>query len=356
MRFFFFLMSITCLYAQVVRKYSNEFLNLGVGARNLGMGNTGASSTSGVYATYWNPAGLLEQQKEFEVAFMHSEYFAGIAKYDFLGGSKKIDSLSTLAVSFIRFGVDNIPNTLELVDADGNVNYDRIKYFSITDFAAFVSYARTLSFLKGMTAGANVKIIRRRIGDFGGAWGLGTDVGVKYPYKNWIFSAMGKDITNTFNIWTYSLTDKEKAVFVQTGNELPATSLELTLPRLILGAAHTRFFWKDRISVCGEMNLINTFDGKRNTVLKTSLWSMEPAFGLELGYRKTFFVRFGMGNFQKQFDATGTKQITTFQPNAGVGLHYRIFTLDYAMTDIGDRSISLYSHIFSLKIELDRKK
>jgi hypothetical protein len=39
------------------------------------------------------------------------------------------------------------------------------------------------------------------------------------------------------------------------------------------------------------------------------------------------------------------------QPNIGVGVTYKIFTLDYALTDIGDRSTALYSNIFSLKID-----
>src|SRR5262245_39145801 len=76
------------------RKYSNEFLNIGVGARALGMGNANVASTEGVNAGYWNPSGLLKQKNDLEVGLMHAEYFAGIAKYDYLGASKRIDSNS----------------------------------------------------------------------------------------------------------------------------------------------------------------------------------------------------------------------------------------------------------------------
>ena len=61
---------------------------------------------------------------------MHAEYFAGIAKYDYVGGVSRINDSSSLGVSVIRFGVDNIPNTLELIDNDGNIRYDRISSFS----------------------------------------------------------------------------------------------------------------------------------------------------------------------------------------------------------------------------------
>ena len=111
-------------------KYSNEFLNIGVGARALGMSNSVISSTDDVTGGYWNPTGLLGIESDLQFGLMHSEYFAGIAKYDYLGIAKNIDSTSAFSISVIRFGVDNIPNTTELIDNQGNINYDRISYFS----------------------------------------------------------------------------------------------------------------------------------------------------------------------------------------------------------------------------------
>lgn len=338
-----------------IAKYSNEFLNLGVGARSLGMGNTGVASTTGAYSGYWNPAGLLQQKSDMEVALMHAEYFAGIAKYDFIGASKRIDSNSVAGLTMLRFGVDNIPNTLDLVDANGNVDYSKIKSFNTVDFAALLSYARKIPALKGVEVGGNFKIIRRRIGEFGGSWGFGLDAAARYNYKGWQFGALGRDITGTFNAWSYNLTDAQKATFTQTGNQIPTSSLEVTMPKLILGVSKTFLFWKDRISVAGELNLINTFDGFRNTVIKSDYWSMEPAFGAEIGYKGFVYLRGGIGNIQKAYDPLGKNQVTTFQPNFGVGIKYRIFTLDYAFTDIGDRSLALYSNIFSLKIDINKK-
>lgn len=348
--------SSLALTAQVARKYSNEFLNIGVGARALGMGNANVTSVEGVNSGYWNPAGLLKQKNDLEVGLMHAEYFAGIAKYDYVGVSKKIDSNSVAGISIVRFGVDNIPNTLDLVDANGNVDYNRITSFNAVDFAALLSYARNIPQLKGVQLGGNFKIIRRRLGDFGGAWGFGMDAGAMYNYKQWKFAAMGRDITGTFNAWSFNMSDKDVATLQQTGNEVPSSSLEITAPKLILGAARTFMFWKDRISVLGEVNFINTFDGKRNTVVKTNVWSMEPAVGAEIGYKGFVFLRGGFGNIQKQLNDNATKYVTTFQPNFGVGVKYKIFSLDYALTDIGDRSIALYSNIFSLKIDFNAKK
>jgi hypothetical protein len=338
-----------------VRKYSNEFLEIGVGARALGMGNANVVSADGVQSGYWNPAGLIRQQNEIEVGLMHAEYFAGIAKYDFVGVSKRIDSNSVAGISILRFGIEDIPNTLDLIDANGNWDYNRISSFNAVDFAALLSYARNIPALKGVEVGGSFKVIRRRIGDFAGAWGFGLDAGARFSHKNWRFGAMARDVTGTFNAWSYNFNEDDINTLVETGNEVPTSSMEVTLPKLILGAAHTARLWKDRISVLGEVNFINTFDGLRNTVIKSDYWSLEPAFGLEVGYKGFVYLRGGIGNIQRELNDRATVYITTARPNFGVGIHYRMFTLDYALTDIGDRSTALYSNIFSLKIDINKK-
>ena len=65
------------------RKYSNEFLNIGAGARGLGMGGAQVASVADATAGYWNPAGLTEIKEHPVASLMHAEYFAGIGKYDY---------------------------------------------------------------------------------------------------------------------------------------------------------------------------------------------------------------------------------------------------------------------------------
>ena len=223
--------------AQDAPKYSNEFLAIGVGARALGMGSAYTSVVNDVTSGYWNPAGLLGVKGDLQVGAMHSEYFAGIAKYDHIGIAKPIDSLSTISFTFIRFGIDNIPNTIDLIDPSGNIDYDRITSFSSADHAFIISYARKLS-VPGLRLGGNAKVIYRRVGEFGKAWGFGLDAGAQYERNRWRFSAVARDVTGTFNAWSYTLDQRTIDVFSQTGNEIPVNSVEVTLPRLMLGAAH----------------------------------------------------------------------------------------------------------------------
>lgn len=333
-------------------KYSNEFLAIGVGARALGMGNAMVASVNDVTSGYWNPAGLMNLPRDMQVGLMHSEYFAGIAKYDYGAFAKRIDSMSVASFSIIRFGVDDIPNTTELIDAQGNVNYDKISKFSAADYAFIGSYARKLK-IEGLCVGGNFKIIRRKVGDFAGAWGFGLDAGAQYTHKQWHFGAAIRDVTSTFNAWSFNLTDEMKQTFALTGNELPENSIELTLPRLLLGASR-KYAIKEKFSIRGELDLDVTFDGKRNTLLKSNFASVDPHFGIEIGFKDFIFLRSGLCNIQQVTDFTGKKNYNV-QPNLGLGIKIKAFTLDYALTDIGDASVALYSNIFSLKFDLDKK-
>lgn len=347
-------MLATGFEAQAQYKYSNEFLAIGVGARALGMSNAFVVASDDVTSGYWNPAGLLGVRSNLQVGLMHASYFQGIANYDYAGVATRIDSQSVFGFNVIRFGVDDIPNTTQLIDAGGNIDYDRITTFSAQDWAFLFSYARKLPVLNGLEAGGTFKIIRRKVGDFGGAWGFGIDAGAKMNYKNFRFAAVVRDVTSTFNAWSFNIDEATQAVFVQTGNDIPENGLELTMPRLILGAAREWEIGKKKnFSLLGEIDLINTFDGERNTVIKTPLWSMEPAIGLEAGFKKMIFLRTGIGNIQRSIDVTGS-DITTIQPNIGLGIKLKQLQIDYALTDIGDASVALYSNIFSLKIDINK--
>ncbi|PIZ06585.1 MAG: hypothetical protein COY57_01180, partial [Flavobacteriales bacterium CG_4_10_14_0_8_um_filter_32_5] len=139
------------------------------------MSNAQVSSVNDVTSGYWNPAGLMGLNSDFQVDLMHAEYFAGIAKYDYGAFATKIDSNSVFGISIIRFGVDGIPNTTQLIDADGNIDYDRIFSFSVADYAFLFSYARKSTKIKRLTYGANVKVIYRQVGNMAKAWGFGLD-------------------------------------------------------------------------------------------------------------------------------------------------------------------------------------
>ena len=333
-------------------KYSNEFLSIGVGARSFGMSNAVVSSVSDGTSAYWNPAGLLNIHDKYEVTLMHSEYYAGIANYDFIGFAMPVDTLSHLSFSIIRFGIDDIPDTRFLYDANGAINYDNIQFFSAADYAFIVSYARKLGILGGIRLGSNFKVVHRNVGKFANAWGFGLDVGAQKSIGKWVFGLMLKDITGTFNAWSHN-TELVQDVYALTGNIIPVSSLEVTLPRAILGISRS-FSIGSKIGLLTSVDLEMTFDGKRNVALKTDFVSVSPLLGIELDYSDLAFLRLGAGRFQEVKDFNNSTK-TSWQPSFGLGVKIISLRIDYAMTDFSDNAEALYSHVFSLSIGLNDK-
>ncbi len=332
-------------------KYSNEFLAIGVGARSMAMSNAQVASVSDVTSGYWNPAGLLKIEDKYEVGLMHAEYFAGIAKYDYAGFSARIDTNSVIAASLIRFGIDDIPDTRFLFDANGALNYDNVTFFSASDYAFLLSYARKSALIPGLRLGGNFKIVYRNIGVFANAWGFGLDGGAQFERNGWQLGALLRDGTGTFNAWTIN-SDLLEDVFVQTGNEIPTNSVEVTLPRLIIGGARS-FQFSEKFGLLAAMDMDFTFDGKRNTLIKSGFASIDPHLGIEADYKKIVYLRFGLGNIQELKDFDGSTS-TSVQPNFGLGVKIKTVTIDYALTDVGDVSEALFSNVFSVKFGINK--
>ena len=335
-------------HGQAVRKYSNEFMNIGVDAAALGMSNAVTGNTGDVNSGYWNPAGLLKIE-DSEAALMHASYFANIAQYDYAAYAKKIDDRSAWGVSLIRFGVDDILNTTQLIDSEGNIDYNRISLFSTADYGLTFSYARQMK-LEGFQYGVNAKVIRRVIGDFANSWGFGFDVGLQFDRNDWHFGLMLRDITTTYNVWAI---DEDKYQDIQDAvagqnQELPE-STEITMPKAQLGIAKKIEFHYD-YTLLAAVNLNMQF-ARTNDVIASDAVSIDPAVGFEFGYTDLVFLRAGVGNFQNVQQLDGSTKVN-FQPNIGLGFKYKGIQIDYALTDLGDQSAALYSNIFSVKVDL----
>src|SRR5690348_2340192 len=343
------------------RKYSNEFLNIGAGARGLGMGASVAASVNDGTAGYWNPAALTAIKNNPSVNLMHASYFDNIGKYDY--GSFAIpiqDNKRVIGFSILRFAVDDIPNTLFLVEPDGSINYGNITTFSSADYAFLFSYAQKIKDDNDfkMSFGANAKIIYRQVGHFAKAWGFGFDAGFKMEKKRWTLGIVAKDITTTFNAWSFSFTDKEKQALYLTQNNIPVKSTELTAPRLTIGNSY-KLPISSSFSLLGEADFDFTFDGERNTIISGKTVSIDPHAGLEASIKDVFFIRAGICNFQRALadgDTTNQKRVWIYQPSLGAGFKIKNVRIDYAFSNLANQSNPLYTHIFSLRIDIAKKE
>ncbi len=359
-----FLLGILLVPAAVsaqFRKYSNEFLNIGAGARGLAMGSAQVASVDDGTSGYWNPAGLSGVKDNPSINIMHAEYFASIGKFDYAAVAVPVqDNRRTLGISLLRFAVDDIPNTLFLVAPDGSINFDNIQTFSSADYALLLSFAQTIKETEDQrwSFGVNAKVIRRVVGKFASAWGFGIDAGLQMHSNNWRFGIVARDITTTFNAWSFKFTDKEKEALYLTKNDIPVKSTELTAPRLVIGGGYN-FDISNSVKLLAEANLNLTFDGKRNTILSSSAVSADPSIGLEASISDVFYVRAGVTNFQKALadgDTLNQKKVWIYQPSLGAGVKIKNVTLDYAYSNLANQSNPLYTHVFSLRFNLAKKE
>jgi hypothetical protein len=147
-------------------------------------------------------------------------------------------------------------------------------------------------------------------------------------------------------------------VLYLTENDIPVKSTELTAPRLTIGNSYN-FRLGSSVNLLAEADFDLTFDGRRNTIISTNALNVDPHAGLEASIKNVFFVRAGISNFQQALsdgDTTNQKKVWIFQPSLGAGFKINNVSIDYAFTNLANQSNPLYTHIFSLKIDLGNKE
>ncbi len=334
-------------------KYSNDFLNVGVGARALGMGKVQAALADDATAGYWNPAGLTGLTHKYDGVLMHSELFSGIVKNDYAAFAMPLDKESAIGVSIMRLGVDNIADTRNLINEYGYIDYSKITYFSVADYAMLLSYARKIGRIEGLSVGANAKLIYRNVGNYANAYGFGIDLGVQYNHNGWKLGLVARDVTTTFTAWSINADQYQQGPNSAVANgtdPVPANRNEITLPRLVLGAGR-RFKLPQQLTALVSTDLEITTDGKRNTLISGGAISVNPRAGAELGYKNLIFLRGGVGDFQQIIDFSGNK-VQKGQYSLGAGVNVSGLRVDLALSRLAVEALGQTSQTNSLIVSL----
>jgi hypothetical protein len=328
-------------------KYAGEFMAIGVGGRSLGLGGSYVALANDVTAGYWNPAALARINYP-EVALMHDERFGNLVNYDygavaFPSGSNTVNTDSSadavpaisynaasFGLSIIRLGIDGIPDTRNAwADSNGNgmfdeinarPDYSKITYFNAVDWAIYLTYAKQSS--ENFFYGANVKLIRRNIGEFHGT-GIGFDVGALYtPYSNLYLGANFQDVTTTLVAWS-------------TGTN------ELISPTLKIGAAYLLDIFGGRVAPVVDADI--RFEGRKYaTMAHLGPVSFDFHGGLEYDFKQIIAVRVG-------YNDIGNLTL-------GAGVHLRKLDIDYSFAKFnGDDQLG-NSHRISLRLTIEEEK
>jgi hypothetical protein len=313
-----------------IGKYAGEFLALGVGARPLGLGGAYVALASDVSSGYWNPAGLARIDYP-ELMLMHAEHFGSLVNHDYGAVAFPVGTSTSLGISLIRLGVDDIPDTRNAgVDAGGNVTFDpnqfsrvdpsRVSYFSSADWALYFTYARRQS--STFAFGANLKLIRRELGE-ASATGVGFDVGVTYaPVERLLLGANLQDVTTTLVAWSSGTND-------------------LISPTLKAGAAYSIDALAGRFTPVVDLDLM--FENRRSaSTFSVGPVSVDVQGGLEYAFKDLIAVRVGYSD---------VKQLTL---GAGLSLPKLVVDYSFAKFDATDQLGNTHRISVMFILESDR--
>lgn len=330
-------------------KYGGDFLSVGGGARALGMGSAHVSIADDVTAGYWNPAGLTLVDN-LELAYMHSERFAGIVAYDYGAAAFPVkNSEDVLAISFFRQGVDGIKNTLHAWDSQNNRPRsnpdDYFTEFSAADIAVFVTYASPVN--KSLSWGASAKVLNSRLGPFANAWGYSLDIGALYSLANFNIGINLMDITTMMKLWTVNQ-DELKELADSFQDEIPEGVNERVPPTVKFGVS--QFFEFGNFTLLAAADTDFRFEGRQAYYINLGDASIEPHIGSELGYQNLLFLRAGITDFNT--DPDGSFYVS---PTLGAGLRVGSVYLDYGFASFAGISSDLgFTHRLSLKVDLGK--
>lgn len=147
-----------------------KFLDIGVSARAIGMGQAYSAIANDVSAIYYNPAGLTQLFSR-EAMFTHVDYPADIT-YEFAGIALPVENVSgVLGLGFYFLNSGDIPlTTYSHPEGTG-------EYFRAYDFAVAATFARSLT--EHFSLGTTFKYVGEFF-DNESAQGWAADVGTLY--------------------------------------------------------------------------------------------------------------------------------------------------------------------------------
>jgi len=153
-----------------------KFLDIGISARAMGMGEAYSAIANDVSAVYYNPAGLTQLFSR-EAMFTHINYPAGI-NYEFAAVAIPIEALSgVIGIGLYNLNSGDIPLTGHDYIANPETGAFDGEYFRAVDYAVSLSYARSLT--EHFSLGGTFKLIGEYY-DNESARGWAADVGTLY--------------------------------------------------------------------------------------------------------------------------------------------------------------------------------
>jgi len=324
-RFVVFCLGLLSLAASAhAVNYTNQVLQIGVGARALGMGGAYVAIADDSTATYWNPAGLTSIQHMEVAAVQQGQESAPLAlgtndvgsEYFFMSGGMTLPNIGSLGVAIMRFGVDGIPQIPACPTCSANsAPPAQIGTFGTSDWAYLLGYGKevfkaldlgiTAKYLTGGTTGLQADSTTGITGNASYNY-MGADIGaiVKFgamtPYLEGLnFGINVQDAVNSGVKWSNTALSPDETV-----SQNAKSGIAYSLPFEFLKANHTTF------------TIAADIDPEYSTLIH---------YGAEIWYKETLAFRGGMRQF--------TDGLQSNETSIGASFKLYILEVDYAYID-----------------------
>ena len=292
------------------------FLEIGVGARAIGMGGAFVATANDVSAMYWNPAGVAGL-KRVQAVFVHTDWLVDIS-YDYAGLVFPLMQYGTIGLNLTALNMGEMKvRTIDHPEGTG-------EYFDASDIAIGLSYG--IHITNRFAIGFNFKFIQQTIWKEH-ARGFAVDIGTLYqtPWKGFRIGAAltnfgtdmqmsGNDLLVYHDIDPYQMGNNDH-IFA----ELSTDSWPLPL-NFQLGLAYDALQTENHLLTL-EVDAMHPIDNSESINL-----------GMEYGFLKRYFLRAGYRNL---FLRNGEEGLTL-----GAGVNLDLFggihaAFDYAYADFG---------------------
>ena len=228
------------------------FMNIGLGARAMGMGGAFVSIADDATCVYYNPAGLAIQDGRSLTSFYTNQY--GQAGY--------------LGFAYAQKGFGGGILTLSATDIQGTDEFGNpTETYSLTERALLASAARTY---KGLHIGGTVKYYSQSLPDLQGS-GVTCDLGLLYEGNQYKIGAVGRNLFGQVSYANGSADPFDRVFVVGVSTDV--------VPRLTLALDYET----NRTAHVGGEYRLDMFDLRGGAVFRDGHTSLTAGLGVRTG-------------------------------------------------------------------------
>ena len=182
------------------------FLNVGVGARAVGLGSATAALSNDANQVFWNPAGTALRSGLMQVSFDYNQWISEL-NHNALALSYNMQDIGTLALGVIMFGASDIPADRDIYD---DPDLQKLSWenktsstYSYSDMMISLTYSKYL--MDNLSIGLTAKLISENIDDISTS-SVAFDFGSVYDIGilNWKIAARLSNLGGDMKFYQYA--------------------------------------------------------------------------------------------------------------------------------------------------------